>query len=68
MIKTSGFKRAFLMPTNRRPRFSAINNIVKGYSIRSDGRILSYPSGQYWSYAISSRYRRYHSTAYRTRG
>ena len=61
MIRTSGFKRVFLMPSNRRPRVSSFNDAVHGYSIRSDGVISSYPSSQYYSYAISSRYRRYHS-------
>ena len=59
MIRTSGFKRAFLMPSNRRPRVSSFNDAVRGYSIRSDGSITSYPSAEYYSYAISSRYRRY---------
>ena len=61
MIRTTGFKRAFLMPSNRRPRVSFHNDSVFGYSIRSDGVITSYPSAQYYSFAISSRYRRYHS-------
>ena len=61
MIRTTGFKRAFLMPSNRRPRVSFINDVVAGYSIRSDGVIAGYPGAQYYSYAISSRYRRYHS-------
>lgn len=64
MIKTTGFKRAFLMPSNRRPRVSVLNNAIRGYSIRSDGFISSYPSSVFFSYAIkaraiSSRYRRY---------
>ena len=61
MIRTTGFKRAFLMPSNRRPRVSSFNDAVSGYSIRSDGVIASYPSRQYFSFAISSNYRRYHS-------
>lgn len=61
MIRTTGFKRAFLMPTNRRPRVSSLNDFVCGYTIRSDGSITSYPCSQYHSYAISSRYRRYRS-------
>lgn len=61
MICSTGFKRAFLMPSNRRPRVSSVNNAVCGYTIRSNGSITSYPSAQYHSYAISSRYRRYHS-------
>ena len=61
MIRITGFKRAFLMPSNRRPRVSFYNDAVAGYSIRSDGVITAYPSSQYHSYAIYSRYRRYHS-------
>ena len=60
MIKTNGFKRALLMPSNRRPLVSVLNNAIRGYSIRSDGFISTYPSPAYFSYAISSRYRRYH--------
>jgi len=58
MIRTTGFKRAFLMPSNRRPRVSTLNDVVCGSSICSDGSITAYPRSWYFSYSISSRYRR----------
>lgn len=61
MIRSTGFKRAFLMPSNRRPRACVINDTVRGDSIRSNGVISSYPASYFYSYAISSRYRRYRS-------
>jgi len=60
VIRTTGFKRAFLMPSSRRPKVSTLNDVVRGYSIRSDGSIACYPRSSYFSYSISSRYRRYH--------
>ena len=63
MIKLQSFKRALLIPSKRRPRVSFLNDAVCGYSIRSDGFISSYPSRQYFSFAISSQYRRYHRGA-----
>lgn len=59
MIRTTGFKRALLIPTNRRPRVSSLNDAVYGSTIRSDGFITCYPCFSYFSHAISSRYRRY---------
>ena len=56
MIRTTGFKRAFLMPSNRRPRDSSLNDFVRGYTIRSDGVISCYPCRQYFSHSISERY------------
>ena len=58
MIRTTGFKRAFLMPSNRRPRVSSLNDFVRGYTIRSDGSITCYPCPAYFSHSISSRYLR----------
>lgn len=61
MIKLLPFKRALLMPSSRRPRVSSLNDVVRGYAIYSNGFIGVYPVSAYWSYAISSRYKRYRS-------
>lgn len=55
MIRTTGFKRALLMPSNRRPRDSFLNDYVRGQSINSKGFIDSFPCSECYSILLRSR-------------